>query len=157
MAKSPLAAAAAHGAHDPHDISHHVHPVSMYVKTAMLLAALMGLTIFAALPQFPIPMPLWIANILALGIAATKAFFVVWNFMHVKWASSLGKLWAFIGFFYLIVLATILIDYVFRHHEVVPGWEGARRESALPRQVGSTDGLALPADEINVQNRNAKG
>jgi cytochrome c oxidase subunit IV len=147
MAKSPLAAA--------HDHGHHVQPMSMYVKTAVFLAVMMGLTIYAA-NQTIIPMNLVVMNIVAVGIAAVKTYVVVMYFMHVKWSSPLAKLWAFIGFFFLLGLSVILVDYFFRDHEPAPSWQGGRAESALPRKIGSQDGAKLPPGETNIRNRAPK-
>ena len=85
-----------------------------------------------------------------------KAFVVVQFFMGVKFGSSLVKLFAYLGFLWLSLLAFILVDYFFRHYEPVPSWTG-RPETALPRQIGSYDQQPLAPLERNVQNRLPKG
>jgi caa(3)-type oxidase subunit IV len=154
MAKTPLAHAASEN-HDDH--GHHIQPLSMYFGTAIFLTIFMILTIFAAiyLPQWA-KMPLWLANLIAVGIACIKAHRVVFNFMHLKWSSTLAKLWAFIGLFFLPVLFSIGVDFLFRHHEPAPSWTGYP-ETALPRKIGSMDGSPLRPEDSNKINRTAKG
>lgn len=147
MAKSPLHAGESHG--------HEIHPMGMYVRTALTLAAFMILTIVASFIHFPGGVV--VNNIIAVGIAVVKTFIVVMYFMHVKWASNLGKLWAFIGFFFVTTLGVIYLDYFWRHHEEAPGWIKGMPESALPRKIGSMDAAPLDPKNSNIQNRNAHG
>lgn len=147
MAKSPLHAAESHG--------HEIHSNSMYFKTAFALAALMLITIWASFISFPGGVV--VNNLIAIGIATLKVFIVVMYFMHVKWASQLGKMWAFIGFFFVFTLGVIFIDYFFRHHEEAPSWIPGHKESALPRKIGSMDGAPLDPQNSNIQNRNPRG
>lgn len=152
MAKSPLAAV-----HDDHG-GHHIHANSMYVKTAGILAVFMALTILAA--QVDIGHIIskqygyWINNFIAVGIAAVKTYIVVMYFMHVKWASSLGKMFALMGFFFIPVLFSVWTDFYFRQHEPVAHWyNNDYVESATPRIIGSTDGAKINPGEENTQNR----
>jgi caa(3)-type oxidase subunit IV len=158
MAKSPLAAV-----HDDHG-GHHIHANSMYIKTAGILAIFMVLTIAAA--QIDIghiltkPLGLshqvgyWVNNVIAVGIAGLKTYIVVMYFMHVKWASSLGKLFALMGFFFIPVLFSVWTDFYFRQHEPVAHWyNNDYAESATPRIIGSTDGAKINPGEENTQNR----
>jgi caa(3)-type oxidase subunit IV len=162
MAKSPLQAAEAH--HDDHG-GHHIHPTSMYVKTAAILTCLMIATIGAAVydighfvsSKVPFINGYYLNNFIAVAIATIKLYYVVMNFMHVRWASQLGKLWAFTGFFFFFVLGVILIDYGFRHHEETPSWQSGIKESALPRQIGSKDQEPLDPINSNIQNRIPRG
>ncbi|MEI7984941.1 MAG: cytochrome C oxidase subunit IV family protein [Armatimonadota bacterium] len=156
MAKSPLHAAEDHG--------HHVQPTSMYIKTAVILAVFMGLTILAAQVDFGDivtggrnhQLGYYINNLVAVGIAAFKAFIVVMFFMHLKWASSTAKVWALMGFFFLPVLFSVFCDYGTRSHEVVNGWIPGQTETALPRVIGSKDQEHLDPKFANEQNRNPK-
>ena len=157
MAKSPL-----HAAEESH--GHEIHPVSMYVRTALILATFMVLTIAAAQvnighiitggrsDQFAY----YINNLVAVGIAAIKAFIVVMFFMHLKWASSTAKVWALMGFFFLPVLFSVFVDYGTRTHEVVNGWIPGQSETALPRVIGSHDQEKLDPRFANDQNRTPK-
>lgn len=152
MAKSPLAAA-----HDDHG-GHHIHDNSMYVKTALALTVLMAATIAAA--QVDIGHMLskqygyYLNNLIALLIAAVKTYIVVMFFMHVKWISSLGKMFALLGFFFIPVLFSVWTDFYFRQHEPVAHWyNNDYSESATPRIIGSTDGAKVSPGEENTQNR----
>ncbi|MEZ0326974.1 MAG: cytochrome C oxidase subunit IV family protein [Fimbriimonas sp.] len=114
---------------------HHVTPISVYVKTILALIVLMALTVWASFWNIPDVGPIhgnWIANILALTIAVTKALLVVMFFMGVKYASSLTRLWVAAGFIVLGVMYFISGDHLTRKYEVVPGWNEAEG-SALPR------------------------
>lgn len=156
MAKSPLHAAESSG--------HEIHPVSMYVKTALILTVFMALTIGAARVNIGHIVTLgksdqyayYINNLVAVGIAAIKAFIVVMFFMHLKWASSTAKVWALMGFFFLPILFSIFVDYGTRTHEQVNGWIPGQSETALPRVIGSQDQAPLDPRFANDQNRNTK-
>ena len=156
MAKSPLHAGESHG--------HEIHPVSMYVRTALILTVFMVLTIAAAQVNFggiitgghSTQIAYYINNLVAVGIAAVKAFIVVMFFMHLKWASSTAKVWALMGFFFLPVMFSVFCDYGTRTHEVVNGWIPGQSETALPRVIGSKDQEPLDPRFANDQNRNPK-
>jgi len=142
-------ASSGHAAHE-----HHVQPVGYYVKTAAVLTVFMGLTIAFAFVDFH---NVVINNLIALAIATFKASLVVWFFMHVKFASVLGKLFAALGFVWLAVLSVILIDYAFRSHEPVLSWQPGGHETALPRKLGSTDGRPNEPNHMNNEQRPARG
>lgn len=112
----------------------HVTPVRMLVVNLIVLTALMVLTIAAAQIHIPTPgnehSPV-MNNLVAMGIAVTKAFLVVWIFMGVKFGTKLIKLWAYAGFIWFGMLFFVYCDYYTRSWEPVPGWTG--HESALPR------------------------
>ena len=154
MAKSPLHAGESHG--------HEIHPTSMYYKTASILAIFMLLTIGASLVNIGghitgnTQIAYYINNLVAVGIAAVKAFIVVMFFMHLKWASSTAKVWALMGFFFLPVMFSVFCDYGTRTHEVVNGWIPGQAETALPRVIGSQDQAPLDPRFANDQNRNPK-
>lgn len=120
--------------HDDHDHSHHVIPVPKLVGTLFALLGLMVLTIAAARWQVMvdnIPGP-YIDNLVALGIAMLKAFFVIWIFMGVKHGTKLIKVYAIGGFVWMLLIGGALFDYFFRDVEPVQGWEPAY-ETSLPR------------------------
>lgn len=148
MAATPLKAQEAHGG------GHHIHPYRMYAWNAIGLSFLMLLTIWASGIHFPGGVV--VNNLIAVGIATLKLILVVQFFMHVKYSTSLTKLFAYLGFIWMFLLGVILADYFFRHYEPVASWTG-RTESALPRQIGSTDNAPLAPIEQNVQNRIPKG
>ncbi|MEI8282779.1 MAG: cytochrome C oxidase subunit IV family protein, partial [Armatimonadota bacterium] len=136
----------------------------MYLKTAAVLALFMGLTIVAWKVNFGDiltgghnhKIAYYINNLVAVGIAAFKAFVVVMYFMHLKWASSTAKVWALMGFFFLPVLFSVFCDYGTRTHEQVDGWIPGQHETALPRVIGSADQEHLDPQFANDQNRNPK-
>jgi cytochrome c oxidase subunit 4 len=156
MAKSPLHAGESHG--------HEIHGISMYLKTAGVLALFMALTILAWYVNFGEiltrgqnhQIAYYINNLVAVSIAAFKAFVVVMYFMHLKWASSTAKVWALMGFFFLPVMFSVFCDYGTRTHEVVNGWIPGQSETALPREIGSMDQAPLDPAYANDQNRNPK-
>lgn len=129
---------------------HHIHPVRMYVVAAIVLTILMGVTIQAS--KIDLPGGVVVNNLVAVGIAITKTVVVVGWFMHVKFSTALTKLFAFLGFIWVVLLGGILIDYFFRGHEPVPSWSGVQ-ESALPRRIGSMDRAPLDPIDQNVQTR----
>lgn len=158
MAKTPL---------DAHDSGHHIHPKGMYIKVACILGFFMALTIVAAqvdfghiianiLPGDKLKMGYYINNLVAVSIAAVKAYIVVMFFMHLKWASSTAKMWALMGFFFLPVMFSVFVDYWTRSHEHVEGWIPGQQETALPRVWGSQDQAPLDPKFSNEQNRNPK-
>ena len=112
---------ATHGS-TPH--AHHVTPQKTLLLIAVLLFSLMFLTIIAAnyAPPF-IKNISMLMNLIAMGIAMLKAYFVVTYYMGVKYATKLIKLFAIGGFVWFLTLGITLIDYSSRQIEPVPGWE----------------------------------
>ena len=53
-------------------------------------------------------------NVVMLAIAGTKAALVILFFMHVRWGTRLTAVVAMAGFFWLILLFTIIGDYISR-------------------------------------------
>jgi cytochrome c oxidase subunit 4 len=53
-------------------------------------------------------------NVVMLAIAGTKATLVILFFMHVRWSSRLTWVVAMAGFFWLLILFTVLGDYMSR-------------------------------------------
>ena len=101
--------------------SYHVLPVSHLTANLAKLMILMVLTVVAA-RLAPIPDTM-LANFVAMGIAVTKAVFVISIFMAVKFSTNLTKLFALGGFVWLLLIFGIMIDYFSRPWEPVPGWE----------------------------------
>src|SRR5579862_9099623 len=78
----------------------HLHPTFLYVRTLLMLIVLMVLTVILAQVPFPdINLGLatlhgtMINNLIAMGIAVTKALLVLRFFMGVQYATRLTKLW----------------------------------------------------------------
>lgn len=132
---------------------HHIQPKGLYIKTAIILALLMGATIVAALMPKYIPWlstsaeGSWIMNIVALGIAVTKAVIVIRIFMGVKFADDITKMYAVGGFIWVTLMTIMFIDYFSRPYENVRGWEkelpGAMPRGAYPDKIENS-GLGKP-------------
>lgn len=119
-------------AHDGngHDHGHHVIPIPVLTKTFIILMVLMALTILAArLPYMfeglkePLAQVPLLTNLVALGIATAKAYFVVKIFMGVKFGTNLVKIFAIGGFVWFFLLFFMFVDFVSRPWEPVLGWE----------------------------------
>ena len=113
-----------HAAHE-----HHIIPQTTLFGVFAMLILLMVLTIAAA---FAIKLDTIWMNVIALGIATTKAAFVVTVFMGVKYSTRLVRLFALGGFAWFFLLFIMLADYTTRPSEPVVGWEEA---TALPRDT----------------------
>jgi len=90
-------------------MSEHIVPTRVYYTIFLLLMACTGLTVWVA--YFDLGS---LNTIAALGIAVFKAVLVVLFFMHVKYGTRLT--WAVIagGVFWLLILLTIIGDYLTR-------------------------------------------
>ena len=110
---------AEHGNLDMHDSENIINPehVAHHIVSPVVYAIIFGvlmvgtlLTVGASLiPLGPFNAPI------AIGIAVTKAVFVVLFFMHVKYSSKLVKLTVAAGFFTFVVLVMMtLLDYISR-------------------------------------------
>jgi cytochrome c oxidase subunit 4 len=83
---------------------HHVVPKSTYFVVSVLLAVLLVATVAAArvdLGPWNVP--------IALAIATTKAILIVLFFMHVRYGSPLVRLFAAGGFFWLLIMLTLIL------------------------------------------------
>jgi cytochrome c oxidase subunit 4 len=89
-------------------MSEHIVPVRIYVTIFLVLLVGTGLTVLAALQDFP-----WQLNtIVAMTIAITKATFVVLYFMHVRYSARL--VWVIVAsalFWLVIMFALTFSDY----------------------------------------------
>lgn len=88
--------------HDSHLKSY----IAVYVALLLLVVATVGA---AMIPLGSLSFPVMI------GIAFTKAFLIMWIFMHVKNESSLVKIFAFLGIGWMSILFVFLMaDYLTR-------------------------------------------
>jgi cytochrome c oxidase subunit 4 len=95
----------------------HVAPVALYFGVYAALLVLTALTVFVAFFHLG---PL--NNVVALGIAATKATLVALYFMHVRWSSRLVTLCVVTGLFFVVhLMGGTLQDYFTRGLLGVPG------------------------------------
>ena len=87
------------------------HVVNPYLFVLLALLALTGLTYGVALVDFGHP---W-SDLAALSIALVKASLVVFFFMHVRGSTTLIKVAAIGGFFWMLIFfALIFTDYLTR-------------------------------------------
>ncbi len=117
-------------------IEHHILPVSVYFKTYATLIILTTLTfLFAEIPKYypALADKTLMHNLVAIGIAFTKVTLIILFFMGVKISTYLTKTFVILGFFWLMILAGILLDYATREWESVPGWSKTLPD-ALPRK-----------------------
>jgi len=95
---------------NPEHIAHHIVSPLTYLAIFGVLMVGTLLTVGASM----VPLGPFNAAV-AIGIACTKAVFVVLFFMHVKYSSRLVKLTVVAGFFtFLILVFMSLSDYVSR-------------------------------------------
>ncbi len=91
-------------------MSTHIMPLRGYMGVFALLMVLLVVTVAAAFVDFGS-----YATAVALGIAATKAVFIVLYFMDVKQSPRTIWVCALAGFFWLAILLTLtLSDYLSR-------------------------------------------
>lgn len=95
---------------NPEHIAHHIVSPMVYLAIfGVLMVGTLATVGFAYVPLGPFNAAV------AIGIACTKAVFVVLFFMHVKYSSRLVKLTAISGFFTFLVLVIMsLSDYISR-------------------------------------------
>jgi cytochrome c oxidase subunit 4 len=79
---------------------HHIIPIKVYLAVFAALMVLTAVTVYVAFVDMGM-----LNNVVALGIAVTKATLVVLYFMHMRYNTSLNKvaLVATIFFFVLLV------------------------------------------------------
>ena len=98
-------------------MSVHVSSVKSYVGVFLALMILTAVTVWVAFVDLGA-----LNNLVAMGIAVTKAVLVVLFFMHVIHQSKLIKLVVASGFFWLLLLFVFtLSDYFTRGWLGVPG------------------------------------
>ena len=91
-------------------MAHDDHSLKPYVFVLVALLVLTAVTVGVATIDFGAA-----NDVVALGIALLKASLVVAFFMHVKGATSVIKMAAVGGFFWLLIFfAIIMTDYGFR-------------------------------------------
>lgn len=99
-----------------HQHSLPITPVRTYVGVWIVLLIGTGLTVVAA--KFDMG---WANTPIALAIAVTKAWFVLYFFMELRHSTRMTILTATAGFFWLVLmLSTFMMDYGTRMAEVLP-------------------------------------
>ena len=95
---------------------HPVTPVSTYVYVFLVLLVGTGLTVVAAKVDLG-----WASTPVAMLIAITKAWFVLYFFMELRHSARMTVLTAVAGFFWLVLmLSTFMMDYGTRVAVVLP-------------------------------------
>jgi cytochrome c oxidase subunit 4 len=91
-------------------MTHHVVPIKVYVAVFIALMVLMAMTVAVAYVNLGI-----LNNFVAMAIAIIKTSLIILYFMHLRQSSRLTKVFASIGFVFLIILvAFTLADYLTR-------------------------------------------
>jgi cytochrome c oxidase subunit 4 len=97
--------------------AHIITPVRTYVAVFGVLLVGTLVTVLAAAYDFG-----FLNTAIALAIACTKATFVIWYFMGVRYNTSLTKVTVASGFVWLLILFGIgMSDYVSRGWMGIPG------------------------------------
>lgn len=110
-------------AHPAIEVIKHPKPL-LYWQTYWFLVVMLVVTV--ALYWIDLSKSLgWVGwnLVIAMIVAASKAFVVVRNFMNVKGSTRLTLLWAVLGFVWFFLMFGILIDY--RSRPSQGGWENA--------------------------------
>lgn len=94
-----------------HDTHAHSVPLSLYYWTIGWLMLLLIVTLAAAY------FDLGVLNLpIAMAIAVVKMAIIVWNFMHLRFNSTLVRLVAGAAFFWLLIMFVMTMsDYISRH------------------------------------------
>jgi cytochrome c oxidase subunit IV len=87
------------------DQTRHVVPLSVYGWNFAALMVLLVLTLVAALFDLGT-----FNTIIALTIAVAKALLIVLYFMHLRWSSSLVRVFAGAALFWLTILFVLSLD-----------------------------------------------
>lgn len=124
--------------------THHITPISTYVKTLLILYVLMAATVLFYILDFG-----HVANnVLAMIIATIKAVLVVMFFMGVKYGTRLTQMFAILGFMWLFAMAGISLDYIGRRPDQVPGFQ---HEAGSALEVGGRGKLHRSPEDYNAR------
>ena len=102
-------------------MSQHIVPMRVYFLIFFALMILTTVTVWVAFLDLGA-----LNDVVALGIASTKAMLVILYFMHVRYSSKLTWIFAAAGFFFLIILlAFTMSDVLTRDRIPVSGGWGS--------------------------------
>lgn len=91
-------------------MSEHVTSRKVYIAVFVALMVLTAATVIVATIDLG-----WANDVVALGIAVTKALLVLWFFMHLRYSTRVTVLTAVAGFFWLAILIFLTLnDYLTR-------------------------------------------
>jgi cytochrome c oxidase subunit IV len=120
----------AHDSHGHDHEHHHEHSLKPHVIVLITLITLTLVTYFTALIHFGSP---W-NDVIAFGIAMTKASLVLMIFMHAREGSKLIKLCAFGGFFWIFLFFAYLVGDVYTRdgQTMTEGWQPYPKRVTAP-------------------------
>jgi cytochrome c oxidase subunit IV len=96
---------------------HHVVPIPLYLTVFAALMVLLVLTLVAA----AFDLGEWNV-VIAITIAVVKAVLIVLYFMHIRWGTSLVRVFAGAALFWLSILFILTLqDYLSRMGSTLPG------------------------------------
>lgn len=102
--------------------SHHIIPVSVYMKVFGALMVLLVVTVLAAMEDFSVRFNWGPANIvIAMAIAIVKAVLVILFFMHIRYSSRLTQFFSIVAFLFLAIMFFFTFgDYMSRNWVPMP-------------------------------------
>lgn len=118
---------------------HHIIPPIAYFKTWVALMVLLALTVIFARIDLGI-----MNNVIAMLISITKSVLVILIFMGVYYSSKLTKVWAMVGFVWVMFLAGILVDYA-----VTPPNQGFAGSGSMLPTHAQYIGTPVPQESVN--------
>jgi cytochrome c oxidase subunit 4 len=98
-------------------MSEHVTSRKVYVLVFVALLVLTALTVYVATIDLG-----WANDVVALGIAVTKALLVLWFFMHLRYSTRVTVLSAAAGFFWLAILIFLTLNDYATREALFPYW-----------------------------------
>lgn len=98
-------------------MSEHVTSRTVYFLVFGALIVLTAATVIVA--NFDLG---WANNVVALGIAVTKALLVLWFFMHLRYSTRVTVLTALAGFFWLAILIFLTMNDYATRETLFPYW-----------------------------------
>ena len=123
--------------------THHILPLSVYLKIGATLIILTGLTVWIAGLDFGA-----YNLLLAMVIAATKASLVALYFMHLKYDNKLYSIFFVAGIFCLAVFIIITMFDTLRRDDIYEIKSGPIDKDAVIYQ-SQTDSTQLPIEAIS--------
>jgi cytochrome c oxidase subunit 4 len=91
-------------------MSNHVTSVKTYLAVFFTLMVLTAATVLVARQDFGV-----LNDVIALGVAVTKALLVILFFMHVRYSTRMTAITAISGFVWLAILIVLTLnDYLTR-------------------------------------------
>ena len=96
-------------------MSEHSTSPAVYFLTFAALMVLTAATVWVATIDLG-----WANDVVAMGIAVTKALLVLWFFMHLRYSTRVTLLTAAAGFFWLAILIFLTLNDYFTRETLFP-------------------------------------